>query len=72
MTRTWSTGRVEIRPVKRRIAPLLILATVMAGCNGPAPSPVKEGRTAFSYDDDEIDPDNLGPRKAQVKVRGRR
>ena len=72
MTPSRSIGRREVRTDRRRLAPLLILATVMAGCGDPAPSPAKEGRSAFSYDDDEIDPANLAPRKGRTKARGRR
>ncbi len=73
MARSRPIGRREVRPDRRWLAPRgVVLATVVAGCGDPAPSPVKEGRSAFSYDDDEIDPANLAPRKGQTKARDRR
>ena len=67
-----SIGLREVRPPRGRLALRFVLATLLAGCGDPAPSPVKEGRSAFSYDDDEIDPANLAPRKGQTRARGRR
>jgi hypothetical protein len=58
--------------VRLGVASPLILATALAGCGGPAPPPVKEGRSAYSYDDDEIDPANLRPPEKQSRSRGRR
>lgn len=72
MARSRPIGRREVRTHRGRLAPLIVLATVMAGCGDPAPPPVEEGRSAFSYDDDEVDPANLAPRKGQTKAWGRR
>ena len=72
MSQSHSIGAGEVPTRRGRLATLIVLATVMAGCGDPALPPAQEGRSAFSYDDDEIDPANLAPRKGQTRARGRR
>lgn len=56
----------------RAVSRWLVLAGFALGCGNPAPPPSKEGPSAFSYDDDEIDPATLKPAKGQAKAKGRR